>query len=193
MREATFEDFSKAVRDFFQLEVNPLRARFDFSIRKQREGVTAAKFLGALRTLLIDCEISDQGEYRHILAQQLAHGCRSQETLRKLLAVGELDPDKLFKVMQDEERSGADAAVMHHGVVTHLGRLVQAGRVAIRVQSRKTCVHGAKREATKPSTHVLTVEDLATTPMIQSVPRETRSVISVTKWATLHCVVGARG
>ncbi len=62
--------------------------------------------------LLIDCEIVDQDDYCRILAQQLAHGCHSQETLRILLAVGELDPDKLYRVMQDEERSGVDAAVM---------------------------------------------------------------------------------
>ncbi len=118
---AMFASFSKAVREFFQPDVNPLRARFDLSLRKQQEGESAAEFLGALRTLLIDCEITDQGEYCRILAQQLAHGCRSQETLKKLLAVGEVDPDRLFKVMQDEERAGVDAAVMHRGALSKLG------------------------------------------------------------------------
>ncbi len=57
----TFVDFSGAVRRFFQPQVNPLCAHFDFQRRHQLEGESAAEFLGALRTLLIDCDMQDVG------------------------------------------------------------------------------------------------------------------------------------
>ncbi len=49
---------------------------------------------------MIDCDIQDAGEYHCTLAKQLVLGCWSKHTLQKLLAVVELDPDKLFKVRE---------------------------------------------------------------------------------------------
>ncbi len=59
--QATFVEFLDAVKRFFQPPVNPLHAHFDFQCRHQQEGESAAEFLGALRSLLIDCDMQDVG------------------------------------------------------------------------------------------------------------------------------------
>ncbi len=54
MGQASFVEFTEAVKTFFHPSVNPLHAHFDYLCRHQQEGETAAEFLVALRTLLID-------------------------------------------------------------------------------------------------------------------------------------------
>ncbi len=65
---------------------------------------------------MIDCDIRDAGEYQRSLAKQLVLGCCSKDTLQKLLAITELDLDRLFKVREAEERANADTAVLHHAL-----------------------------------------------------------------------------
>ncbi len=103
MGQTSFANFSEAVKRFFHPTVNPLHAHFDFLRHHQQEDKTAIEFMGVLRTLLIDCDIRDAGEYQCMLHKQLVLGCQDKDTLHKLLAIAQLDPDWLFKVMEAEE------------------------------------------------------------------------------------------
>ncbi len=70
--------------------------------------------------MLIDCDIWDARGYQPTLAKQLVLGYRSKDMLQKLQAMAELDPDKLFKVMEAEERSNVGATVLHHALPSKL-------------------------------------------------------------------------
>ncbi len=84
----SFTTFSAEVKRFFQPVVNTLHARYNFHSQKQQEGETVAEFLGALRALLVDCQIPSVEEQRRVLAHQLVLRCCSRETLQKLLVIG---------------------------------------------------------------------------------------------------------
>ncbi len=54
------------------------------------------------------------------MAKQLVLGCWSKDTLQKLLVMAELDADKLFKVMEAEERANVDTTVLHRALPSKL-------------------------------------------------------------------------
>ncbi len=120
---ATFDDFSAEVKKFFQPSINVLRAHYDFTMRRQKDGETVAEYLSALWTLLVDCHIPSADEQHRAIANQLVVGCRDKATLQKLFVVGEPDFNHVYQIMEAEERMTMDASVVHGGAASKFGAL----------------------------------------------------------------------
>ncbi len=199
LSQDTIAEFSVAVKRFFQPPVNPLWAPFDFQHHHQQEGESAAKFLGALRTLLIDCDMQDAEEYQHALAKQLVLGCCNKDTLQKLLAMAELDLDRLYKVMEAEERANANASVLHHSSPS---KVASVNTVPSRSSKPLFAQVPYGPTASKPNAKFLAVLRLwrpvaivggqATSPRIPTVLRVGNSATTVGKWDILDAAVGVK-
>ncbi len=144
---ATFDDFSAEVKKFFQPSVNVLRAHYDFTVHWQKEGETVAEYLCALRALLVDCNIVSADEQHRALANQLVVGCHSKDTLQKLFVVGEPDFDRVYKIMEAEERVTVDASVVHGGTASKFSALSSHSS-----QSHTTTCKPSKQSPKDPGT-----------------------------------------
>ena len=102
--------FVSALSSIFAKTVPPIRACYDFLNRKQGHDESANDFLLALRSLVPDCQFSDQE--KRMLAIAFTLGCRHKPTQEKLLAQQSIDLDEFLRIAEADESARENATVI---------------------------------------------------------------------------------
>ena len=143
---ASHSDFKKALRDIFDVRINPFKAHFDFEGRNQHPAESTQEFLTALRSLMADCDF--KGHENHHLAIRMVNGCHNRDTQKKLLVLPAVSLDAVVELMQAEETAnlsasaiGRAAAVASVAAVpaSTVHRVDKPPRKQQNTQSRKAC------------------------------------------------------
>ena len=113
-----YVDYKQAALDTFHEPVSPIRARFDFQLRKQGSSETVAEYVTALQQLVVDCQFSNPKE---MIATQLAIGLHDQLSQQKILTCDSISFDEFLKIAKAQESSAANAATFHDASSTVAG------------------------------------------------------------------------
>ncbi|GFO24484.1 transposon tf2-9 polyprotein [Plakobranchus ocellatus] len=111
------DEFRSAVKNVFQVSVNPFRAYYDLEQRRQVSTESTLDYLTALRSLMADCDFD--GFENHHLAVRLVCRCFSHDTQKKLLALPKIDLDEVVRIMQADESASHSQVVIGGRSVIH--------------------------------------------------------------------------
>ena len=109
-------DFKEALKDIFDIRINPFKAHFDFECRNQHPSETTQEFLTALRSLMADCDFKNHEN--HHLAIRMVNGCHNRDTQKKLLVLPVVSLDKVVELMQAEETANLSASAIGRAAVS---------------------------------------------------------------------------
>ena len=157
---ASHSDFKKALRDIFDVRINPFKAHFDFEGRNQHPAESTQEFLTALRSLMADCDF--KGHENHHLAIRMVNGCHNRDTQKKLLVLPAVSLDAVVELMQAEETANLSASAIGRAAAvaavpaSTVHRVDKPPRKQQNTQSRKACYNWGglvTRQVTHPALH----------------------------------------
>ncbi len=109
---ASYNEYSKAVKEQFQPTISVAAACYEFSKRDQGQLEPADAWLAALRTLAADCGFGEQTDRQ--VAIRLIGGCQDKDVQVRLLTLQKIDLQEVFSLIRAEELAKENAATMQH-------------------------------------------------------------------------------